>query len=65
MSYKLTGSQHEARLLLYQAGYIDAEIARVCFVGRDTIAKWRQKHNLPRNTGDKGARKRGRHRKAG
>jgi hypothetical protein len=55
-------TDHNTRLRLYNAGYCDAEITRICYVGRDTIGKWRKLHNLPIK-GKKGAHKVGRPRK--
>jgi len=59
MSNCLDESEHQTRLRLYNANYCDAEIARICYVGRDADGKWRKQHNLPIK-GKKGKHKVGR-----
>lgn len=50
----LPEDEHEIRLDLYNAGYIDAAIARFRLTTRWNIQVWREKHNLPRNKTGKG-----------
>lgn len=46
---KLTKEQHEKRMKLYNLGYGDKRIAKICKVTKSAIAQWRYKNGLKSN----------------